>query len=398
MESGRFKPLAAAVLLAAAAGLLWLIVGRLGVGGGPEERRGGQQPAPVVVAEIERGTIELRRTFSGTLEAREKFVVAPKVSGRIERLAVDLGDEVGRGQVVAELDNDEYKQAVAQARAELEVARANLSEARSALATAGRDFDRVETLRKRGVASEAQLDAARAEHLAKRAQLEVAQAQVNRAEASLETENIRLGYTKIKADWTSGGGRRVVAERYANQGETVSANTPLMLIVELDPVTGVFFVTERDYAKMEPGQSVSLTTDAFPGEEFQGRIDRIAPVFRQETRQARVELTVENPRWRLKPGMFIRATVVLDRVAGATIVPEQALSMRGDRAGVFVLDEDGQTVRWREVTAGIRDAGRVQVEGEGLSGRVVTLGHQLVEDGSRVSVSGGGGDGAGASE
>jgi RND family efflux transporter MFP subunit len=396
MESGRFKALAVVMALAAAAGLLWLLLGRPGMNGGSEERRGGARPAPVEVAEIERGPIELRRTFSGTLEAQAKFVVAPKVSGRIERLAVDLGDEVRRGQVVAELDNDEYKQAVAQARAELEVARANLSEARSALATAGRGFDRVETLRERGVASEAQLDAARAEHLAKQAQLEVAQAQVSRAEAALETANIRLGYTKITADWTSGDGRRVVAERYANQGETVSANTPLMLIVELDPITGVFFVTERDYAKMKPGQPVSLSTDAFPGEEFQGLIDRIAPVFRQETRQARVEVTVDNPKWRLKPGMFIRATVVLELVAEATIVPEQALVTRDGRAGVFVLDEDGPTVRWRDVRVGILDGGRAQVEGEGLAGRVVTLGQQLVDDGSAVSVSGGDGDGAGA--
>jgi RND family efflux transporter MFP subunit len=394
MESGRFKPLAAVVLIAAAAGLGWVVFGRHGGPGSPAERRGSSQPAPVEAAEIERGAIELRRTFSGALEAQAKFVVAPKVSGRVERMAVDFADTVRRGQVVAELDNDEYVQAVAQAKADLEVARANLAEARSALAIANRDLERVETLRKRGVASEAQLDSAKANQLAKQAQLEVAEAQVTRAGSALETANIRLRYTKITADWTSGDDRRVVAERYVDQGETVSANTPLLLIVELDPITGVIFVTERDYSRMKPGQTVLLTTDAFPAEEFPGEIDRIAPVFHQATRQARVELTVKNPDQRLKPGMFIRATVVLDRVAEAVVVPEQALSTRGDRTGVFVLSEDGQTVAWREVKVGIRDNGRVQVEGDGLSGRVVTLGHQLVDDGSKVTVSAGAGDAA----
>lgn len=391
MEPRRFKPLAVLLLVALAGALVWWVFGRTGGQGSAGERRGRSQPAPVEVAEIEHGPIELRRTFSGTLEARAKFVVAPKVSGRVERVAVDIADTVRRGQVVAELDNDEYVQAVAQAKADLEVARANRSEARSALEIANRDLVRFETLRERGVASEAQLDSAKAEQLAKQAQVEVAEAQVTRAESSLETAKIRLGYTKITADWASGDERRVVAERYVDQGETVSANTPLLLIVELDPITGVIFVTEQDYARMKPGQPVVLGTDAFPGEQFPGRIERIAPVFRQATRQARVELRADNPEQRLKPGMFIRAAVVLDRAAGATVVPEQALSTRGDRTGVFVLNEDGQTVAWREVKVGIREGGRVQVEGEGLSGRVVTLGQQLVDDGSRVTVSGGAG-------
>jgi RND family efflux transporter MFP subunit len=392
MKSDRFKQLAAAVLIAMAAGLGWMVFGRSGEQGGPDERSGRSQPAPVEVAAIERMPIKLQRTFSGTLEARAKFVVAPKVGGRVERMAVDIADSVKRGQVVAELDNDEYVQSVAQAKADLEVAMANLAEARSALEIANRDLERVGTLRKRGVASESQLDAAKANQLSKQAQLEVAEAQVTRAESSLETGKIRQGYTRITADWTSGDDRRVVAERYVDQGETVSANTPLLLIVELDPITGVIFVTESDYARMKPGQAVLLTTDAFPDEEFPGEIDRIAPVFRQATRQARVELNIDNPEQKLKPGMFIRATVVLDRLAEATVVPEQALSTRGDRTGVFVLNEDSQTVSWREVRVGIREGGRVQVEGDGLSGRVVTLGQQLVDDGSRVTVSTGTGD------
>jgi RND family efflux transporter MFP subunit len=340
----------------------------------------------VEVAQIQRGPITLQRTFSGALEATAEFVVAPKVSGRVERLGVDLADTVKRGQIVAELDNDEYLQAVVQAEAELEVAKANLVEAGSALEIAIRGFRRNEKLRQTGVASESQFDAAKADQLAKQAQLEVARAQVTRAQASLETAKIRLGYTKVSADWTGGDRQRVVAERYVDEGETVSANTPLLAIVELDPINGVIFVTEKDYTRLQRGQAASLTTDAYPGELFQGRIERIAPVFRQTTRQARVELTIQNPRHRLKPGMFIRATVVLDRVAEATIVPQQALTTRNDRTGVFVIDEDSQSVAWREVKVGIREGERVQVQGKGLTGRVVTLGQQLLDDGSRITI------------
>jgi RND family efflux transporter MFP subunit len=276
-------------------------------------------------------------------------------------------------------------QAVAQAQADLAVARANLAEAGSVLEIADREFKRTASLRQRGIASDSEYDAARQTLLARQAQLKVAEAQVTKVASVLETVNIRLGYTKVTAGW-SGGDQRFVAERYVNEGQTVAANTPLLMIVDLDPIVGIVFVTERDYAHLKPAQTVTLTTEAYPDEAFTGRIARIAPVFRTATRQARIEMTIENPRDRLKPGMFIQATVELSRVADATIVPEQALTRRRDRDGVFIVSDDGQSVVWREMAVGIREGDRVQVEGPGLTGRVVTLGQQLVDDGSPITI------------
>jgi RND family efflux transporter MFP subunit len=374
------------LLIGTAAGLGWLIFGQYEGRPGSSKSGKASRPVPVEVAQIKRGPIELKRTFSGELESLSAFVVAPKVSGRVERVIVNIADTVRRGQVVAELDDDEYIQAVAQAQADLEVAKANLLEAKSALEIANREFERTESLLKRGVASDSEFDAARQERLAKQAQLQVAAAEVTKAESSLETANIRLGYTKITAGWTGGDEQRVVAERYVDEGQTVAANAPLLLIVELHPIVGVVFITERDYARLKPGQLVSLTTDAYPGERFTGRIDRIAPVFRKSTRQARIEMIIDNAQHRLKPGMFIRATVALDQVPDAAIVPQQALTIREDRSGVFIVAEDGRSVAWREVKVGIREGDRVQIKGQKLSGRVVILGQQLVNDGSAITI------------
>ncbi len=373
--------------LAVVAGLGWGVYDRLQEENAAEPRRGaGPKAAPVKAAPVERGDIVLRRTFSGALEAPSRFVVAPKVGGRITRLHVDLADVVERGRVVAELDDEEYVQTVAQVEADLAVAEANAVEAANALEISVRDLRRVETLRSRGVASEAQLDRARADKLSRESRLEVARAEVTKAKAAIETARIRLGYTKVKADWAGDGGRRVVAERFVDEGETVSANTALLTIVELDPVTGIIHVPEKDYVHFSPNQPVTVSTDAFPGTVFEGRIDRISPVFREDTRQARVELAIPNPRHRLKPGMFIRAEIVMDRLTDTVIVPEQALAVRKDRTGVFVIDEERLTVQWREVQVGIREGDRVQVSGEGLEGRVVTLGQQLLDDGSPVTI------------
>lgn len=368
--------------------LAWGIYQRLQDGGKTAEHRAGKQPVPVEVVEIEHGPIEWLRTFTGTLEARAEFVVAPEVGGRLERLNADLADEVTRGQVVAVLDDAEYVQAVARARADLAVARASQAEARSLLEIAERELKRIEQLRERGVISESQRDAAKAEELAKLASMEVTKAQVARAEAELEAARIRLRYTQVAAGWRGGSDRRVVAERYVDEGETVAANTSLLRIVELDPITGVFFVTEREYGRLRHGQEVTLSTDAFPGETFHGVVQRIAPVFRESTRQARVELRVSNPDLRLKPGMFVRATVLLGREEEAVIVPEQALTTRDGRTGVFVVVSQGTSATWREVQPGIRQGERVQVQGEGLDGKVVVLGQQMLDDRTSVRISG----------
>ena len=84
--------------------------------------------------------------------------------------------------------------------------------------------------------------------------------------------------------------------------------------------------------------------------------------------------------------MFIRATVVLARASEATIIPEQALTKREDRNGIFIVSENGQSVVWHEVKVGIREDNRVQIEGQGLDGRVVTLGQQLLDDGSPITI------------
>lgn len=347
-------------------------------------------PAPVEIAPITVGELVLRRTISGTLVASSAFTVAPKIAGRVVRLDVDLADPVTKGQVVALLDDAEHVQAVAQAKADQAVATAQLAEATGGLSIAERTLNRVRSLHEKDMAAEFEYDTAKSDHVTRLAQVEVAKARVKRAEASVEAARIRLGYTRVVADWGDGDDERVVAERFVDAGETVSANAPLYRVVELDPIEGLVFVPEREYARLRTGQAVNLQTDAYPGETFKGTIERIAPIFREASRQARVQLKIENESQALKPGMFIRATIELDRVADATIVPFDALTERNGISGVFVLHETEQTVIWRPCAIGITEGKRLQVtpeDGKPLVGRVVTLGQHLLDDGGEVTYS-----------
>jgi RND family efflux transporter MFP subunit len=214
----------------------------------------------------------------------------------------------------------------------------------------------------------------------------VADAELTRAQASLREAQSRQGYARVTADWPKGADTRVVAARHADEGTTIAANEPILTIVDLAAVVVVVYATEEDYALLQADQRVALTTDAFPDEVFEGRVDRIAPVFAERSRQARVELRVPNEDGRLKPGMFVRAATSMSEVAAATVIPADALIEREGRPVVFVVSPDGATVRLHEVTVRARSGGFVAIDGEPIEGRVVTLGQQMLHDGAPIVI------------
>lgn len=362
---------------------LLMLLGCSGESGKPSSARG---PTPVEVAPVTQGLIRSIRTFSGNLEASATFTVSPKVTGRVESISVDIGDAVKRGDVLVILDAAEFEQALAQAEANRLVAKANLAQAKSLLEITQRAMERAEALRTRGVTSDAELDAAKSDFLAKEAGVAVYAAQLSRVEAELESARIRLGYTRVQALWSGEDSQSLVAERYVDEGQTVAVNSALLKIVEVGSLSGVFFVTEKDYANLKAGQVVTLITDAYPDETFPSTIARIAPVFQESSRQARVELTVPNADGKLKPGMFIRANVEVDRVENATIIPHDAIVKRDNVFGVFQVSSDRQSATWSPVTIGIREGQLVEVSGNAIEGEVITLGQQLIDDGAAIRI------------
>jgi len=363
-----------------------LVVLRLQNTSSVSKGRGAAAPAPVQLAPITVGSIAERRHFSGALTPAAEFVVAAKISGRLQEMLVELGQSVKRGAVVARLDDDEYAQAVIEAEALVAVAQARLGEVTSAVGAAERTHARLVSLAGRAMATEAALDQAEADMLARRAAVAVAEAQIRQAEAELAGARIRLGYCTVTAEWSEGDAERVVGERFADPGATITANQPLATVLSVHPLTAVIHVTEAVYRRLAVGQPATLRTDAWPDEEFPATVRRISPRFAAASRQAVVELRVDNPDHRLKPGMFIRATIVLADEAAVTQVPAMALTRRGGADVVFVVADGGDTVRQVPVRVGIRDGDLVQVSGDALVGSVVTLGQQLIADGSRIVV------------
>ena len=378
------KPLVLLLIAAAAAAAGW---GLYKYATGSVTTKGSPRAGASVAVETEvvrKGAIRDIGVFTGSLQAKSQFMVAPKVGGWLKEILVNIGDPVSRNQIVAVLDDEEFAQQVEQARAELAVAKANAANCATDLDIARREYERAKALRERQIASASELDASEAAFNAAETRYKVAVAQTDQRESALKAADLRLSYTKVQAFWEEGDQTRVVGERFVDEGALLQVNQPIVSVLENDPLTAVVYVIERDYSKVEVGKQAAVTTDAFPGRTFAGVIVRIAPLLRESSRQGRVELEVPNPEHLLKPGMFIRTEVEFARREDATLVPITALVKRSGKEGVFTVDTKTLKARFVAVTTGIVSGETAEVVEPEVSGLVVTLGNHLLEEGSDV--------------
>lgn len=341
------------------------------------------KPVAVLVAPVVRGSIGDARQFSGSLKAASRFVVASRVSGTLRNLHVDIGDSVVPGQLLAELDDAEFQHQFNQANAELAVAKASVTEAKAAADVAKVEFKRAQSLRKQKIASQSERDQAQAESQAKNARVDVALAQLSQRQAALDAAAVRLGYARIEAHWNGPEPSMVVGQRYADEGDLLNAHSQILTLVALGSLKAVFEVTEKDYPRIAVGQPATLTLDAYPGRVFQAKVTRLSPVLDPQSRQAQVEVELENRDGLLSPGMFVRISVELNQARDAQLVPVTALVSKEGHSGLYLLNDD-QTVRYLEVVTGIRSRSQVQVVKPQINGSVVTLGQHLLKDGARV--------------
>jgi RND family efflux transporter MFP subunit len=342
----------------------------------------------VEIAPVKIGSIKEIGTFTGSLYPLSEFILAPKIAGRLEKILVNIGDTVKGGQLVAVLDDDEYRQQVIQAKAELEVAQANLQERKTTIEKAKREHERTLTLWKKKIASESQLDVAEAEFKTQQAKLRVANANISQKMAALKMANIRLSYAQICVTKNNNTGFRVIGERFVDGGAMLAPNTPIVSVLDIEKLIAAIHVIERDYPKIHPGLEAVILTDAFPNYTFFGKIIRIAPLLKEKSREARIEVEIPNVQKLLKPGMFVRVKIQFDKHENATLVPIGALIKRAGTQGVFLADIQKKKARFVPVKVGIVNGIHAEVLNPPITGSVVTLGHHLLEDGTSIIIPG----------
>jgi RND family efflux transporter MFP subunit len=342
----------------------------------------GRAPIAVTCGVVTRGDMNDVAEFTGTLKGKAEVIVSPKISGRVSSILVDLGDAVHKDQLLVTLDDEEAKHAVAEAKAKLVVARASLDEYDTTLATAQHELERIRTLRERKVAAVSELEAAEAEVSRLLARKKVAEAGIVQQEAAHRAAEARLSYTQILSPIDG-----YVGKRYIDEGAMLSVSTPILSLADISSVKTQIGIVEKDYVKIQVGLEANLTFDAYPGQVFEGRISRIAPILDHNTRTAETEIEVLNPDLLLKPGMFTRVQIHFGVHEDVLLVPSQALVKRESREGIFVPDQNNTAAKFVEVKKILSDATRTEVTGVEEGVPVVVLGQHLLNDGDAIIIS-----------
>jgi multidrug efflux system membrane fusion protein len=322
------------------------------------------KPPPVTVsaAEAKFETLPHLLTGIGDIAAVHQVDVSADVSGRVTEIKFTAGTSVKKGDPLVQLFD-------APERADLASFKAQTLAAELAL-------DRAKALLTRQAGTQATVDQAQAA-------FDQANAAVAKTEAVISQKLVRAPFDGEL------GVRRV------DVGQYLSAGTTIVTLTDLSRVFVNFTATEKDRAILKEGQEVRIEVDAYPGRQFEGKITTIEPQISSDTRNIRLQATIDNPEHLLKPGMFATTSVVLPPEPPKITIPETAVdyTLYGD--SVFVIketkDKDGKTSLVAErapVTVGPRYRGRVAIlKGLKEGDRVVAVGQLKLQSGAAVEIS-----------
>lgn len=342
----------------------------------------------------------------GSLFAYEEVTVSSEVEGKVERVLVDIGDRVSQGQPIVkvapaelELTLEQQRAALRQARARLGIqddnddlkdvrAAAEVKRAAAELADAEQKYRRAQTLFEKGLLPKQDLDEAESRYNSARAAYDLAVQAVENMRAQLagSRASTRLAQKKLNDSTIRAPFAGQVKERGVTQGQYLKVQTPVMVIVNVDPLRVRLKVPEKMAAWVHEGQEVTVTVEAYAGRTFTGKVTRINPSVDQQTRSFEVEALIDNRDNALKPGFFVKATIPSSNVASALFVPQDALLYVYGVYKVFVIE--GNTLKEKEVKLGERSGDEVEIT-EGLrEGERIALpakGQEL-KDGATVEI------------
>jgi membrane fusion protein (multidrug efflux system) len=313
--------------------------------------------AEVTVTRVERADLSSALSVTGTIAAlpNQDVRVSSLVPGRVAREMVAEGDHLKEGQVLAKIEDRPFLDQIQQAEATVEQAKANLENARL-------NRERNENLFQRGIAARKDLEDART-------QASVNEAALRQAEAALALARLQLTRTEVRSPIDG-----TVVKRLVSVGEQVdgTAAQPLFQVASVAEVELFGNVPALYLGKIRVGQALRISTDAFPGKEFAGRVVAISPAVDPATNVGLVRIRIANPAGLLRLGMFLTAQVPLETHANALVVPPQAV-YRDQQGQARVYRVQGESAEAVPVKLGIETSERVELLSGVKGGETVIL-------------------------
>ena len=294
----------------------------------------------VRTVEVTRGDIVESVAATGALEAVTTVQVGSQVSGIIQDLYVDYNSIVREDDVIMRLDPSLFETQIAQARANLLRAEADVERLRVAVDDADTQHRRSMELAALDLIAATELEAAQVNVRSAEAQLKSAEAQVVQAEASLNQNQVNLDHTVIRSPIDG-----IVVSRLVDVGQTVAASlqAPELFVIaaDLTKMRVIANVDESDVGRIRPQQHVSFVVDAYPDETFAGTVSqiRLEPIVQQNVVTYATVIDAPNPDLKLKPGMTATATIEIARRTDVLRVPNVALRFRPTSETFMALNQ-----------------------------------------------------------
>jgi HlyD family secretion protein len=364
----RWLLVSAVIVVAAGAGLAWKLLDK--------------PPAPkYVTAPAAKGDVVRTVVTTGSVNPVVTVQVGSYVSGPVKALHCDYNTKVKAGQLCAKIDPRTYEVALAQAKANLATARAQLAKDQAGLAYAKLNYERDRGLVARGIVSQDTVDADKSAFEQAAAQVKLDEATIQQRQAALEGAQVNLDYTDIVSPVDG-----IVVSRNVDVGQTVAASfqTPTLFLIakDLTKMQVDTNVSESDIGRVKVGERAAFTVEAYPKKIFEGRVTEVrqAPITVQNVVTYDAVIGVDNPELQLLPGMTANAKIVTDERDGVLRVPVQALrfephglpaagggATRDARGGarLWVLKE-GRPVAL-QVKVGLEDGTWAEITGGGLA-------------------------------
>lgn len=324
-----------------------IVPGLLFAQGGPP----GRGPTTVESMIVRPQNLQSSVAAVGTLLAEASAVLRAEAAGPIVALHFEDGQRVSKGDRLFSI--------------EATVLEAEANEARAIVEQSEAAYKRANELVKSRLISATDFDTARANF--------------NVGDARLRSAEARLAKTVVRAPFDGTVGLRKI-----NVGDYATTGQELVDVVRLDPLRVDFSIPETLLASVKPGQPVTVSVGAYPGETFTGKVSAVAPQIDVAGHNVVVRATLPNPELKLRPGLFARVEVTMDVKPDALLVSEEAIWPIGQDKTVFVI-EDGKAVQ-KLVQIGLRQDGAVEiVSGLNAGDEVITVGQMKIFDGAAVT-------------
>ncbi|MFC7207806.1 efflux RND transporter periplasmic adaptor subunit [Comamonas endophytica] len=334
------------------------------------------EPAPepvrsVKLLEVGVGAVDAQLEYAGEVRARIESRLGFRVAGKLVSRQVELGQQVTAGQLLAQLDAQDYRLAA-------EASRAQVTAATTQRDLAAADLQRYRTLRAQNFISGAELER-------REATLKSAQASLDQARAQAAGQSLQADYTRLIADVAG-----VVTSIDAEPGQVVAAGTPVVRIAQDGERDVVFSVPEDKVARMRPGQAVAVRTWA-GDQRYAGRVREVAASADPVTRTYLVKVALERTPGQALPALGATVHARPEGLGAASQpvikLPTTALQQHGGGSAVWIFDADSSSVRLQPVTMGSADGNEVVItQGLAPGMRVVATGGHVLSPGQKVTV------------